>query len=196
MKVTPPDNTASELLSRAHFLPGGFHSKYFLVCKKDGSFRPILDLRCQNRSLKQLPFRMLHVIDVLHVIVPCMWFTSVYLKDAYFHIPIAPHHRKFLRLTFQGRTYQYQVLPYGLLLSLCVFHTMYASGTRTFTAGGHVDYPVPGRLVALCQDTSTGDLDTFHAWDLKLLTTLLLICGTCFHRTFAIVTLSLFLNLV
>lgn len=31
------------------------------------------------------------------------WFVSVDLKDAYFHVPIAPHHRKFLRFSFQGQ---------------------------------------------------------------------------------------------
>lgn len=101
--------------------PGGFHSKYFLVRKKDGSFRPILDLRRLNKSLKHLPFRMLRVKDVLQAVEPGMWFTSVDLKDAYFHIPIAPHHRRFLQFTFQGRTYQYRVLPFGLSLSPCVF---------------------------------------------------------------------------
>ncbi len=30
------------------------------------------------------------------------WFASVDLKDAYFHIRIAPHHRTFLRFSFEG----------------------------------------------------------------------------------------------
>ncbi len=101
--------------------PGGFHSKYFLVRKKDGSFRPIQDLRRLNESLKRLPFRMLRIVGVRHAIDPGMWFTSVDLKDAYFHIPITPHHRRFLRFTFQSRTYQFRVLPFGLYLSPRVF---------------------------------------------------------------------------
>ncbi len=35
----------------------GFYSKYFLVPKKDGGLRPILDLRQLNRFLKVLPFQ-------------------------------------------------------------------------------------------------------------------------------------------
>jgi len=81
--------------------------KYLLIHKKDESSRPIVDLRCLNRSLKHLLFCMLCVRDVLQAVEPSMWSTSVDLKDAYFHIPIAPHHRGFLRFTFQGRIYQY-----------------------------------------------------------------------------------------
>ncbi len=50
-----------------------------------------------------------------------MWFTSVDLKDVYFHIAIAPHHRRFLRLIFQSRSYQFRVLPFGLSHSPRVF---------------------------------------------------------------------------
>ncbi len=39
------------------------------------------------------------------------------LKDAYFHIQIAPHHRRFLRFAFEGVAYQYTVLPFGLSLA-------------------------------------------------------------------------------
>ncbi len=38
------------------------------------------------------------------------------LKDAYFHIQIVKRHRKFLRFAFQGKAYQYCVLPFGLAL--------------------------------------------------------------------------------
>ncbi len=45
------------------------------------------------------------------------WFCSLNLKDAYFHIQIAPHHRRFLRFAFEGVAYQYTVLPFGLSLA-------------------------------------------------------------------------------
>lgn len=62
---------------------------------------------------------MLHIIDVLQALKPGMGFTSV--EDAYFHIPVAHHHRRFLCIMFQGRTHQYRVLPFGLSLSPHVF---------------------------------------------------------------------------
>ncbi len=38
-------------------------------------------------------------------------------KDAYFHIQVAPHHRRFLRFAFEGVAYEYKVLPFGLSLA-------------------------------------------------------------------------------
>ena len=60
----------------------GFYSRYFLVPKKDGGLRPILDLRHLNRALMVRPFRMLTTRHILTQIRPGDWFFSVDLKDA------------------------------------------------------------------------------------------------------------------
>ncbi len=63
---------------------------------------------------------------------------SVDLKDASFHIQIAPHHRRFLRFALEGTAYQYPVLL-GLALAPTHFlevhgrsssHPLRASGMR------------------------------------------------------------------
>lgn len=100
----------------------GFYSRYFLVKKKGGSgIRPILDLRALNSYLRRYKFRMLTHSALIRLVRPGDWFTSIDLKDAYFHIPIYPPHRKYLRFLFQGVTYEYTVLPFGLSLSPRVF---------------------------------------------------------------------------
>jgi len=43
-----------------------------------------------------------------------MWTFSIDLKDAYFHIPIHPSSRKYLRINFQGVSYQFRALPFGI----------------------------------------------------------------------------------
>ncbi len=48
---------------------------------------------------------------------PLDWFAAIDLKDAYFHVSILLRHRPFLRFAFEGQTYQYKVLPFGLSLS-------------------------------------------------------------------------------
>ncbi len=95
----------------------GFYSRYFLVPKKDGGLRPILDLRRLNHALMRRPFRMITLKQILSQIRTGDWFCSLDLKDAYFHIQIAPHHRRFLRFAFEGVAYQYTVLPFGLSLA-------------------------------------------------------------------------------
>ncbi|KAL1259065.1 hypothetical protein QQF64_009642 [Cirrhinus molitorella] len=99
----------------------GFYSPYFIVPKKGGGLRPILDLRILNRALHKLPFRMLTLKRILTCIRFQDWFVAIDLKDAYFHVSILPRHRPFLRFAFEGRAFQYKVLPFGLSLSPRVF---------------------------------------------------------------------------
>lgn len=114
----------------------GFYSIYFLVPKKDGGFRPILDLRRLNLYLKELRFHMLRTVDVLQAVAREDWFTSVDLKDAYFHVPIAPHHRQFLRFAFEGQAYQFRVLPFGLSLAPRTFTRCVAAALAPLQARG------------------------------------------------------------
>ncbi|XP_073668191.1 uncharacterized protein [Paramisgurnus dabryanus] len=95
----------------------GFYSRYFVVPKKDGGLRPILDLRQINKALHKRAFKMTTLKQILAHIRPGDWFISVDLKDAYFHIQIAPHHRRFLRFAFKDAAYQFTVLPFGLALA-------------------------------------------------------------------------------
>ncbi|KAL0152613.1 hypothetical protein M9458_052336 [Cirrhinus mrigala] len=102
-------------------MKSGFYSPYFIIPKKTGGLRPILDLRVLNRSLHRLPFK----ISTSKRIISCLRlqdrFAAIDLKDAYFHVSILPRHRPFLRFAFEGRVFQYKVLPFGLALSPVVF---------------------------------------------------------------------------
>ncbi len=98
----------------------GFYSAYFLVPKKDGSLRPILDFRLLNYALMKRSFRMITLKQIQ--ICPGDWFKLLDLKDAYFYIQVAPHHRRFFRFVFEGVAYQYKVLPFGLFLTPRTLH--------------------------------------------------------------------------
>ncbi len=96
----------------------GFYRRYFLVPKKDGDLWPILDLRLLNYDLMKMSFRMITLKQIIPQICSGGWFMLLDLKDAYFHIQVAPpNHRRFLRFAFEGVTYQYKVLPFGLFLA-------------------------------------------------------------------------------
>ncbi|KAL0147528.1 hypothetical protein M9458_057156, partial [Cirrhinus mrigala] len=117
-------------------LKKGFYSPYFIVPKKGGGLRPILDLRVLNRALLKLPFKMLTLKHILTCVRVQDWFVAIDLKDAYIHVSILPRHRPFLRFAFEGRAYQYKVLPFGLSLS-----------PRVFTKGkGHTHSQLSRRL--------------------------------------------------
>ncbi len=62
----------------------GFYSPYFIVPKKRGGLRPILDLRVLNRALHKLPFKMRTRRHIIKCIQPQDLFAAIDLKDAYF----------------------------------------------------------------------------------------------------------------
>ncbi len=95
----------------------GFFSRYFLVPKRDGGLRPILNLRHLNFSLYKGKFKMLMMKTIMSQIQGGDWFVTIDLKDAYIHIQVVQRHRKFLRFGFGGKAYQYKVLPFGLALA-------------------------------------------------------------------------------
>ena len=99
----------------------GFYSTYFLVPKKTGDLRPILNLKPLNGLVDSPTFKMETLESVAKGVLPGDWLASLDLKDAYFHVPIHPRHRKFLRFAIHHQCYQYKVLPFGLTTSPRVF---------------------------------------------------------------------------
>ncbi len=80
----------------------GFDSRYFLVPKKDGDLWPILDLMPLNSTLMRRPFRMITLKQILSQICAGDLFFSGDLKDAYFHIQIAPPSQAILEIRLRG----------------------------------------------------------------------------------------------
>ncbi len=72
----------------------GFFSRYFLVPKRDGGLRPILDLRHLNLSLYKGKFKMLTMRTIMSQFQEGDWFVTIDLKDAYFHIQVVHRHRR------------------------------------------------------------------------------------------------------
>ncbi len=80
----------------------GFYSRYFLIPKKDGGLRSILDLRHMNCTLMERAFRITTLKQIPSQIHPGDWFFSLDLKDAYFHIQIAPPSQTILEIRLWG----------------------------------------------------------------------------------------------
>ncbi|XP_073677299.1 uncharacterized protein [Garra rufa] len=106
VRIVPPEDSHQ-----------GFYSRYFLIPKRGGGLRPILDLRILNKHLRKYNFKMPTFKTLSHFIHEKDWFTSVDLEDAYFHIDIYPAHRKFLRFAYQGTAYEFTTVPFGLSLA-------------------------------------------------------------------------------
>ncbi len=110
--------------------------------KKDGSLRPILDLRHLNCALMRQPFRMITLKQILSQVCPGDWFFSLDLKDAYFHIQIAPPPQTVLEIRLQGSV-SGSVHCFGLSLAP---HTFTKSPSE---ADGNPHSQLPRRLACL-----------------------------------------------
>ena len=99
----------------------GFYSNVFLVRKASGGWRPVIDLKNLNAHIHAPHFHMFTTSSVLSSVEKGDYAFKIDLQDAYFHVPIHPSSRKYLRFTFENRVYQFQVLPFGLNTAPQVF---------------------------------------------------------------------------
>ena len=91
-----------------------FYNRLFLVPKPNGKWRPILDPSRLNLFLSTGTFKMETPETIRLSLKTGEWVTSLDFSDAYFHIPIAPRSRKYLRFFLFHQTFQFTALPFGL----------------------------------------------------------------------------------
>ena len=99
----------------------GFYSRIFLVPKKNGKLRLIIDLSALNHFVDCQSFKMETQRKVRNAVRLNDWAFSLDLTDAYLHVPIHRRSRKYLRFTLKGRVYEFKALPFGLSTSPLVF---------------------------------------------------------------------------
>ena len=99
----------------------GFYNRLFLVMKASGSWRPVLDVSRLNKFITKTKFSMETIQSVLSFIQQNDWMISMDMKDAYFHVPIHPKSRPYLRFVFNNRVFQFRALCFGLSTAPQVF---------------------------------------------------------------------------
>ena len=115
----------------------GFYNRLFLVPKKEGTWRPVLDVSKLNLFVLKTKFSMETAQTVREAIGRGDWMVSLDMKDAYFHIPVHPQSQRYLRFTFDGRTYQFQALCFGLSTAPQVFTRVIAPISRLMHLAGY-----------------------------------------------------------
>ena len=108
-----------ELLQKRAIVPlpedaFAFFNRVFLIPKRTGGFRLILDVSKLNEFLRVSTFRMDTVQSIRLSVEQNMWGVSIDLSDAYHHIPIADGDQKFLAFQVGARRFCYAVCPFGL----------------------------------------------------------------------------------
>ena len=111
-----------EMLEKEVVVPffGKGVQNYLLFRPKKGTdkLRDILNLSHLNDLIPCPSFKMVTVQDVRACLPPRSWLTSLDLRDAYWHVPIAPSYRKFLAFSLpmpNGQSdYAFKAMPFGL----------------------------------------------------------------------------------
>jgi len=98
-----------------------FLSRIFVVPKKDGTYRPVINLRPLNQFMNSIHFKMEGLSMVKDLLRQDDWMASMDLKDAYLSVTVWEGHRKYLRFMWQDTMFEFQSLPFGLCSAPRVF---------------------------------------------------------------------------
>ena len=74
----------------------------------------IINLSPLNQFIPAFPFKMETQATIRTALKQEDWTTAIYLKDAYFHIPIHQSSKRYLRFVWEETSYQFQALCFGL----------------------------------------------------------------------------------
>ena len=99
-----------------------FLNRLFEVPKKDSPTpRLVLDVSALNKYIPTYKFRMTSTKTVRQTLRRGWYMASIDLKDAYWHIPIAPSFRPYLAFSSGQHTFQFKVMPFGLNIAPRIF---------------------------------------------------------------------------
>ena len=74
----------------------------------------ILNLKSFNQHIEYQHFKMDSVWTAIRLMTPSCYMASIDLKDAYYSVPIAESHQKYLKFEWKNMLYQFTCFPNGL----------------------------------------------------------------------------------
>ncbi len=96
----------------------------FLVPKKDGSFRPVIDFRKVNEVtvIEQLPLLVLS--DLMNLGEGNKFFSSLDLVSGYWQVPMAPELHQITAFSTMNGHFEWLWMPFGLKTAPITFQRM------------------------------------------------------------------------
>ncbi|KAK8387644.1 hypothetical protein O3P69_018275 [Scylla paramamosain] len=98
-----------------------FLSHVFLVPKRTGGLRFIINLTQLNKHIHCPRFHMSNHSVLADMLSAPAWMTSIDLSDVYFHVPIKATLHKYLAFTHDGKLFFFRALPFGLNVAPYIF---------------------------------------------------------------------------
>ena len=99
----------------------GYYSRIFLVPKKGGQYRTVINLRPLNSWIRYQHFTMEGIHVVRDLLLKGDYFTQINLKDAYLTIPMHQNFQRFFRFRWLKQDFEFTCLPFGLASAPRVF---------------------------------------------------------------------------
>ena len=101
---------AMGLISRSE-LPWRFPS--FIVPKKNGEARIVFDYRKLNAITKRLAYSLPSIPNLIAKFKGKKWISTIDIKSGCWHIPIRPQDREKTAFIFNGKVWEWNVMPFG-----------------------------------------------------------------------------------
>jgi len=108
------DLEAKAAVVRCQTIEPAFFAHLFVVPKKNGGWRPVIDLSVLNRFLTVPKFKMETVQSIRSQLQQGEYVVIMDLQDAYFHLPIRQNFQKFLKFCIMGIIFKFVALCFGL----------------------------------------------------------------------------------
>lgn len=99
----------------------GFISPIFLREKQNGSHRLIFNLKSLNNYVHYSKFRLINLRKVAQLIQKDDYLVKIDISNAYYHVPVADSHRRYLSFAFKDHIYNMNCLPFGLSSAPSIF---------------------------------------------------------------------------
>uniref|UniRef100_W8C8Q1 RNA-directed DNA polymerase n=1 Tax=Ceratitis capitata TaxID=7213 RepID=W8C8Q1_CERCA len=115
-----------------------YASPVVLVSKKDGSKRLCCDYRRLNQKIVRDNFPMPLIDDVLDRLQSAKVFTTLDLRNGFFHVPLASEHRKYTSFVTHSGQYEFLFVPFGISNSPAVFTRFITAVFRELINNGTV----------------------------------------------------------
>ncbi|VDI30384.1 Hypothetical predicted protein [Mytilus galloprovincialis] len=130
---------AIDVIKEVQSMKDQFLSPIFLRPKKNGEYRMILNLKKLNEYIEYHHFKMDTFESAIKLVTSKSFMASIDLRHAYYSVPIAEEHQKFLRFYWNGKLFQYTCLPNGISSAPRIFTKLLKPVYSSLRVLGHVN---------------------------------------------------------
>jgi len=84
------------------------------VVPKNGIRQLIINMQLLNVAISPPCFKYKDLALLAPLLKEGDYMTMINLKDGFFHVPVLPSHQAYMSFQWEGKTYVFQVLPFGM----------------------------------------------------------------------------------